>query len=372
MRAAEPLEPRLLFASARFAVIGDFGAVSPEAQDVADLVHRKDPEFIITVGDNNYPLGERSTLDGNVGRYYHDYIHPYSGKFGGGSPTGTNRFFPALGNHDYDSENGDPYVDYFTLPGNERYYTFTRGPVQFFAIDSDPRAPDLGYVDDDTSTAGSVQGRWLKRALRESAAQHRIVYFHHAPYSSGASHGSSRFMQWPFRKWGATAILAGHDHIYERFDKQGTPFFVNGLGGRSFRPFSDTPVGGSRARFTGGFGAMFVAAGRKRIVFKFITTYGDVIDRYEITAEPAAPTKPRAETVSSGIRFSWRDASANESFFKVQRSIGDGGFETLGRVEANVTSFLDAGAGAGTAYTYRVRAVNANGSSDWATAALSG
>ena len=256
----DALEPRMLFASARFAVIGDFGAVSPEARDVADLVHRKDPQFILTVGDNNYPIGERSTLDGNVGRYYQDFIHPYNGAFGEGSPTGTNRFFPTLGNHDYDSEDGDPYFDYFTLPGNERYYTFTRGPVQFFAIDSDPRAADLGYVDEHTSTAKSVQGQWLKQQLAASTAKYKVVYFHHAPYSSGSTHGRSRFMQWPFRSWGATAVLTGHEHFYERIDKNGTPFFTNGLGGRSFRGFSETPVAGSRVRFTGNYGAMFVNA----------------------------------------------------------------------------------------------------------------
>ena len=272
---AEPfidaLETRLLFATARFAIIGDFGDVNAQAADVAELVHAKDPDFIITVGDNNYPRGEEGTIDGNVGRYYHDYIHPYGGKFGKGSPTGKNRFFPTLGNHDYDSADGRPYFDYFALPGNERYYTFRRGPVQFFALDSDARADGLGYVDEHTSTAKSKQGVWLKEKLAASDAPYKIVYFHHPPYSSGDRHSSSGWMQWPFRSWGATAVLAGHDHDYERIDKNGTPFFVNGLGGRSFRQFSGTPAAGSRVRFTGDYGAMFVNADEERIVFKFVT-----------------------------------------------------------------------------------------------------
>jgi hypothetical protein len=363
------LELRLLFASTHFAVIGDFGTVSQGAADVADLVHRRDPDFILTVGDNNYPAGDRETLDNHVGRYYHDFIHPYTGKFGAGSLTGENRFFPVLGNHDYETDDGRPHIDYFELPGNERYYTFKRGPVQFFAIDSDPRAADLGYVNDDTSTARSVQGRWLKRALAKSTAKYKIVYLHHAPYNSGAHHGSSRFMQWPFRAWGATAVLAGHEHVYERFDKQGTPFFVNGLGGRSFREFSDTRLGGSRVQFTGDYGAMFVNADEKRIVFKFITADGDVIDRHRVTAIPAAPTKLASSSASSGgVQVTWRDGSPNETAFKVQRSIGGGKFQTIARIEENSTFFLDRSATPDAIYAYRVRAMNAFGSSKWATA----
>ena len=48
-----------------------------------------------------------------------------------------------------------PYLDYFTLPGNERYYDVAIGPVHLFAVDSDPREPD-------GNTEGSVQARWLR------------------------------------------------------------------------------------------------------------------------------------------------------------------------------------------------------------------
>jgi hypothetical protein len=37
----------------------------------------------------------------------------------------------------YPNPSGDqPSLDYFSLPGNERYYTFRAGPVQPFALDS--------------------------------------------------------------------------------------------------------------------------------------------------------------------------------------------------------------------------------------------
>src|SRR4051812_24890775 len=141
----EPLEVRAMLSATRFAVIGDFGASDSTEADVAALVKSWNPDFVLTVGDNNYPVGSASTIDLNIGQYYHDFIYPYVGTYGAGATT--NRFFPTLGNHDwgdfYPNPTGDqPYLDYFTLPGNDRYYTFTAGPVQYFALDSDGNEPD--------------------------------------------------------------------------------------------------------------------------------------------------------------------------------------------------------------------------------------
>ncbi len=126
--------------SVKFAVIGDFGLDGSAEADVSTLIHSWKPDFIITVGDNNYPSGAASTIDANIGKYYHDYIFPYIGTYGSGSDI--NRFFPTLGNHDWYTPNAQPYFDYFTLPGNERYYDFVWGPLHFFALDSDEHEPD--------------------------------------------------------------------------------------------------------------------------------------------------------------------------------------------------------------------------------------
>ena len=78
-----------------FAVIGDFGSNDSNEAAVANLVKSWNPSFIVTVGDNNYPDGEASTIDANIGKYYHEYIHPYSGAYGAGAAT--NRFWPSVG-----------------------------------------------------------------------------------------------------------------------------------------------------------------------------------------------------------------------------------------------------------------------------------
>src|SRR6266511_3399595 len=143
----------------RFAVIGDFGSAGTAARDVANLVKSWKPDFIITVGDNNYPDGAASTIDPNIGQYYHEFIYPYKGRYGAGATV--NRFFPSLGNHDWHARGAQPYLEYFTLPGNERYYDFVWGPVHFFAVDSDVREPD-------GNSSASTQGLWLQTQLAAS------------------------------------------------------------------------------------------------------------------------------------------------------------------------------------------------------------
>ncbi len=255
----------------RFAVIGDYGEGSQGEADVADLVKSWNPDFILTVGDNNYPSGSADTIDAHIGAYYSDYIYPYVGSAGfGGS---VNRFFPTLGNHDYDTAGAQAYFDYFTLPGNERYYTFTAGPVDFFALDSDSRTPDgVSQV--------SVQAQWLQAQLAAAASPWQIVYFHHAPYSSGY-HGSVDWMRWPFEEWGADAVLSGHDHTYERLAIGGIPYFVNGTGGGPIYYFIHH-LKESQVRFNGDYGAMLVTADATQVSFKFITRTGEVIDRWAI------------------------------------------------------------------------------------------
>jgi hypothetical protein len=267
----------------RFAVIGDYGEPGPAAAAVAALVRSWNPDFILTAGDNSY----LPDIDASIGQYYHAFIHPYAGAYGPGASR--NRFFPVLGNHDWDrlidcdagGRCTGAYLDYFALPGNERTYEIVRGPVHCFAIDSDAREPD--GID-----ASSPQAAWLAARLAASNAPWKIVYFHHPPFSSSTQ--VEPRMQWPFREWGATAVVSAHHHAYERFDKAGFPYLVAGLGGRSRQPFGP-PAPDSAVRFNADFGALQVEADTERITFRFyaITAGGRLIDTYTIATSPAEP-----------------------------------------------------------------------------------
>ncbi len=334
-----------------FAVIGDFGSGNTNEQDVANLVKSWNPSFIVTVGDNNYPDGEAATIDHTIGKFYHDFISPYTGAYGAGSPTG-NRFWPAVGNHDWDNKTGvplSPYLSYFTLPGNERYYEFVRGPVHFFMVDSDSREPD-GY------RSTSTQAQWLQTRLAISSAPWKIVVLHHAPYSSRTSYTN---LQWPFREWGADAVLNGHAHVYERVLKEGVPYITNGLGGESRGSF-DTAIEGSMVRYGADFGAMQVTASSSSLTFKFITRKGIVIDSYTLshnTTTPNAPTNLSATTLSpSQINLAWTDHASNEDGFQVERSQDNVNFSRIATVGSNINAYSNISLQPATTYYYRVRA----------------
>ena len=265
----------------RFAAVGDFN-VSGNSQRVADLIAGWNPDFVITVGDNNYTNREATAdWDNAVGQYYHRYIkYPqgstsrYAPAQGSAAPR-TNNFYPALGNHDLDAGG---FAAYFDLPGNERYFDYVRGPVHFFVVDSDSRERD-------GITRDSAQGVWLQNALAASASRWKIVYFHHPPFSSSSSHGDTPKLQWPFKEWGATAVLSGHDHDYERIVKSDFPYFVTGHGGNALYGFT-IPVAGSAVRYNSAHGAMLIEADSNSIIFKAYSVIGagTLIDWYAISA----------------------------------------------------------------------------------------
>jgi tartrate-resistant acid phosphatase type 5 len=254
------------------AVIGDYGTATPGADQVATLVASWKPDLVATVGDNNYPDGGADTIDVNIGKRYHAFIGSYAGRFGPGATE--NRFWPALGNHDWRTDGAGPYLAYFTLPGNERYYEVKRGLVDLFIVDSDPHEPD-------GITQYSTQAAWLRDRLAASKALYRFVFMHHPPYSSGP-HGSTQELAWPYAAWGATAVFAGHDHDYERIVRDGITYVVNGLGGEDEYPVRKDVVEGSLVHYDKDNGALKVLIDETGAAFEFVTANGTVIDRFTV------------------------------------------------------------------------------------------
>jgi hypothetical protein len=259
----------------RFAVIGDFGDAGEPISDVAALIESWEVELILTTGDNNYPDGEADTIDDNIGQYFSEYIHPYVGEYGSGGTE--NRFFPVLGNHDWHTPSLQPHYDYFTLPGNERYYDLDWGLVHFFMIDSDPNEPDGRAWD-------SAQANWFENKIASSSAPWKLVFLHHPPFSSDSQHGSDPEMQWPFLDLGVDAVFAGHAHLYERLEYEEIPYFINGFGGRwkaiqAIHQFG-SPLEGSRVRYNIDYGAQLVTLDETCMNVSFFNRSGELIDSY--------------------------------------------------------------------------------------------
>ncbi|HET6352031.1 MAG TPA: metallophosphoesterase [Coriobacteriia bacterium] len=272
-----------------FAVIGDYGMDDAHEAAVAKLVKSWKPSFVIATGDGYYkPAGGTggARYDESTGKYYRRYLKDITTS-GTAAPTGTaaiNSFFPAMGNHDYSDATPSPscYTSYFKLPGtgyknssgNERYYEFARGRVHFFVLNSNPEEPD-------GVSSTSKQAKWLKRRLAASRSTFNIVYDHHPPYCSDSVHHSSKWMRWPYKSWGADAMLSGHAHVYERVVRKGFPYFVNGIGGAKRYSFG-TPVSGSKVRYRKNWGAQRVTVTATTMTFECYSISGKKVDNYTV------------------------------------------------------------------------------------------
>ncbi|HEX8523354.1 MAG TPA: NPCBM/NEW2 domain-containing protein [Tepidisphaeraceae bacterium] len=349
----EALETRLQLAT--FAIIGDVSETTG-GRDVSNLVKGWNPEFVVSTGDNVHG----DALDDTIGQFYHSYVSPYIGGYGSGSSTG-NRFWSALGNHDYDNGISDDLA-FFSFPNNERYYNVRLGSVELFIVNSNPQ-------ESAGTTSTSTQGTYIKNALAASTATWKLVFFHFPAYTSGTEDNHAS-MQWPFQQWGATAVFSGHDHMYERILKNGFPYFVNGLAGAAIVP-PDHVEPGSQIRYSGNYGAIRVDTDPSSITFRFINRNGTLIDSYSIGTPtptlPAAPTGIIASPRSTAeVQLTWNDSSTGSATsFQIERSTDNVNFGHVASVGSSVTSFLDTGRTPGTTYYYRVRASNAAGSSGY-------
>jgi acid phosphatase type 7 len=113
------------------------------------------------------------------------------------------------------------------------YYSFELGSWHVVALNSNI-----------AMRAGSRQEQWLRADLAQHRAQCTLAYWHHPRFSSGITHGNDPETQalWDaLYEAGATVVIAGHEHNYERFAPQtptgardtvrGIREFVAGTGG---------------------------------------------------------------------------------------------------------------------------------------------
>lgn len=191
-----------------FAVFGDSGvaiapSLAPSQYNVAALLARVQPAFVLHTGDVIYNLGEYANFDS-------EFFRPYS------RTLTSVPFFTSLGNHDYGTANGQPYLDNFYLPSNnplnsERYYSFDYGNAHIVALDANQ----------DTSAEGAMT-LWLRNDLASTSKFWKFVFFHQPIYTSGPhsfdfDYLSRRANLAPvFDEYNVDIVFAGHDHDYER------------------------------------------------------------------------------------------------------------------------------------------------------------
>ncbi|HXZ79281.1 MAG TPA: metallophosphoesterase [Terriglobales bacterium] len=252
-----PLESR----SVRFAVIGDSGSGTSAQYDIAKEMEtywqQVKYDFVIMLGDNIY--GGHRPQD-----FVKKFELPYKPLLDAGV-----KFYASLGNHD--DPNDERLYKPFNMKG-ERYYTFRKGPVEFFVLDSN-------YMDPD-------QLRWVREALEASDAKWKICYFHHPLYSAGVHHGADldlRSQLLPlFQRYSVNVVFSGHEHVYQRIKpKDNIHYFVLGNSGKlmthDFGSNSDLD-----AAFDTDEAFMIVEIAGDKLYFQTISRAGRTIDSGEI------------------------------------------------------------------------------------------
>jgi hypothetical protein len=245
-----------------FAVIGDFGSGTGDERAVASLIASWHPDFVLTVGDNAYPLGSPGLLD-------RDIFGPYA------AVMRESAWFPALGNHDVKANGGQPELEAFHSLGNERWYRFTWGNTAVVVLDSDVSVDP-----------GSPQLRFARGALA-LASCFRFAAWHHPPWEPPAarlSPGLRRTIVPLVEKDGVQVVFDGHLHAYVRSrPHRGVLYLTVGTGGTELNYDAAALTIPSARVVQGHYGALRVDVAGRAARFRFQTVDGMVRDEFRLS-----------------------------------------------------------------------------------------
>lgn len=183
---------------------------------------------------------------------------------------------PVPGNHDYMSDSGRPYYDYFGSQAGERgkgYYSYDLADGwHIVALNSNLCVNSTECEPNPASDPDrATQWKWLRDDLARSTRPCTIAYWHHPLFTSGGppyGHAGEKKVRPLYQllyQYGAEIVVNGHNHQYERFAPQdangnadaehGIREFVVGTGGASQRRFGSTAAN-SVERHTGTYGVI--------------------------------------------------------------------------------------------------------------------
>jgi hypothetical protein len=243
-----------------------------EGEDTAELA-AKTAGPVVTVGDNGYPEADADAFS----RCY----NPTWGLL-------KDRTHPVPGNHDYDASNAEPYFEYFGAAAGQPgrgWYSFEAGSWHVVALNS-----NCDRVDCDE------QATWLERDLKDHPSACTLAYWHHPRFTSGTSGGDGAVGAfWKvLYAHGASVVLSGHDHDYERFAPQdetgkalptGIRQFVVGTGGGGVYNFKKVAAN-SEIRDNSSYGVIKLTLKPGAYDWEFVPATGTFTDKGSGTCTP--------------------------------------------------------------------------------------
>lgn len=215
------------FARRRFVVVGDLQRTSklellreqndPERRALMRAIAAEDVDFVAQLGDMVF-LGDSS----EDWRHFDELVRVLRVPL-----------LPVLGNHDYGLLGHRALRNVharFPHLRERTFYAVDYGPLRLVFLDSNRRR--MGRFDE--------QVRWFEETLarcdRDPGVAGVVVFVHHPPYTNSSVTGDDADVREhivpPFMRQAKTlAMISGHVHSYERFERRGKLFIVSGGGG---------------------------------------------------------------------------------------------------------------------------------------------
>jgi 3',5'-cyclic AMP phosphodiesterase CpdA len=241
--------------------IGDFGVGGKRQRDVGAAVRayeeRNPSQLLVTLGDNDYTRGRA-------------FATSWKTSFGWLAAAEVD-VAGALGNHDVEVRRGRYEFGLLHMPAP--YYVRRVGEVELIVLDS--------------TAISRAQTSWLRRTLASRTGFRRIVVLHHPPFTCGGHLGSAAVQRtWVplFARSGVKLVLSGHDHNYQRFQRDGVTYVVHGGGGAGLYKLRPCPAGHPRrvsARV--GHGFVHVTVEPSGFLVRIVDLAGKTIDRFDVT-----------------------------------------------------------------------------------------
>jgi len=258
-----------------FLVYGDSRHNHSAHQKLVDWMKKYNGDFIIHTGDFVDKGGASDDWD-----IFFFVLRPIAASM---------VLFPTIGNHDYDSSGSNVFRNIFLVPGGSPNpgldYFFDTANARFIVLENRFAGKQ-----------GGVQKKWLENLLEDAnkkSFDYIFIIIHQGIWSSGPHGADSKLEKLGYiellKKWQVTAVIAGHDHFYERGEREGIPYIVSGGGGAPiYSKIKNTQW--SQFRFTGRHFIKFDIDGKK-MKFEVISDEGKKVEECSVGGENLSSKK---------------------------------------------------------------------------------